>query len=290
MKQLIEDYKRRIEDYKRRIAAMKLELNSNYGNSIKDNIEKQERLIATILNYETFIPELEHELTLSKKKEYYDNLQKENVQAENFDDLGREDKTNSPDNNNSNSPDNNKTNSPDNNKTNNPIVQTDNFPDFIARVDFSILRTQKASLIEIIDEFESEIEFETDYAKERNTNLIGILNLIDALQDYAVDIVGMNPIDVFDIGFEESREDVIKTDKLDNVDIMINGIIIRKKQGIDCTEEESAIIKDYLRELKSPSEQAIVANIQLLFPKEYSEYLYYLYEEDELDGYQNGYL
>ena len=282
MKQLIEDYKRRIEDYKRRIAAMKLELNSNYGNSIKDNIEKQERLIATILNYETFIPELEHELTLSKKKEYYDNLQKENVQAENFDDLGREDKTNSPDNNNSNSP--------DNNKTNNPIVQTDNFPDFIARVDFSILRTQKASLIEIIDEFESEIEFETDYAKERNTNLIGILNLIDALQDYAVDIVGMNPIDVFDIGFEESREDVIKTDKLDNVDIMINGIIIRKKQGIDCTEEESAIIKDYLRELKSPSEQAIVANIQLLFPKEYSEYLYYLYEEDELDGYQNGYL
>ena len=282
MKQLIEDYKRRIEDYKRRIAAMKLELNSNYGNSIKDNIEKQERLIATILNYETFIPELEHELTLSKKKEYYDNLQKENVQAENFDDLGREDKTNSPDNNNSNSP--------DNNKTNNPIVQTDNFPDFIARVDFSILRTQKASLIEIIDEFESEIEFETDYAKERNTNLIGILNLIDALQDYAVDIVGMNPIDVFDIGFEESREDVIKTDKLDNVDIMINGIIIRKKQGIDCTEEESAIIKDYLRELKSPSEQAIVANIQLLFPKEYSEYLEYLYEEDELDGYQNGYL
>ena len=282
MKQLIEDYKRRIEDYKRRIAAMKLELNSNYGNSIKDNIEKQGRLIATILNYETFIPELEHELTLSKKKEYYDNLQKENVQAENFDDLGREDKTNSPDNNNSNSP--------DNNKTNNPIVQTDNFPDFIARVDFSILRTQKASLIEIIDEFESEIEFETDYAKERNTNLIGILNLIDALQDYAVDIVGMNPIDVFDIGFEESREDVIKTDKLDNVDIMINGIIIRKKQGIDCTEEESAIIKDYLRELKSPSEQAIVANIQLLFPKEYSEYLYYLYEEDELDGYQNGYL
>ena len=48
-------------------------------------------------------------------------------------------------------------------------------------------------------------------------------------------------------------------------------IIERKRQGIDCTEEESAEIKAYLRELKLPEEQPVVAEIQELFPLEYGE-------------------
>lgn len=50
-------------------------------------------------------------------------------------------------------------------------------------------------------------------------------------------------------------------------------IINRKKRGIDCSEAESAEIKQYLTELKTPHEQPIVADIQIWFPQEYEEYL-----------------
>ena len=50
-------------------------------------------------------------------------------------------------------------------------------------------------------------------------------------------------------------------------------IIKRKQLGIDCTEQESAEIKGYLREFKLPEEQSIVSAIQMLFPQEYGEYL-----------------
>jgi hypothetical protein len=53
----------------------------------------------------------------------------------------------------------------------------------------------------------------------------------------------------------------------------IYGIIKRKKEGIDCTEEESAEIKGWLRELKLPFEQPTISEIQLLFPQEYGEFL-----------------
>ena len=108
------------------------------------------------------------------------------------------------------------------------------------------------------------------------TNLDGILNLIDCIQDFAVDVVGLNPIDVFDFELEENREDIIKPNKLfDALEPVIDviDVIERKKQGIDCTEAESAEIKGYLRELKLPEEQQIVSVIQLLFPIEYGEFL-----------------
>lgn len=53
----------------------------------------------------------------------------------------------------------------------------------------------------------------------------------------------------------------------------IISIIERKKMGTDCTEEESAAIKGYLREHKLPNEQPMVSEIQLLFPLEYGEFL-----------------
>lgn len=53
----------------------------------------------------------------------------------------------------------------------------------------------------------------------------------------------------------------------------IISIIEKKKIGIDCTEEESAEIKGYLREYKFPNEQCIVSEIQYLFPIEYGEWL-----------------
>ena len=133
-------------------------------------------------------------------------------------------------------------------------VQPDETPQLISRIDFTTLRTQKKTLIEIIDDMEKK---NAEYYKNETSDLSGILNLIDAIQDYAVDVVGLNPIDVFDFEFEESREDVVKSNKsdlLDNEELYVKDIIARKKQGIDCTEEESAEIKGYLRELKMPDE------------------------------------
>lgn len=54
---------------------------------------------------------------------------------------------------------------------------------------------------------------------------------------------------------------------------IIREIIIKKENGIDCTEEESAEIKGYIKEYKLVEESAIVSTIQNLFPQEYGEAL-----------------
>ena len=164
------------------------------------------------------------------------------------------------------------------NKSNPIVLITDETPQLISRIDFTTLRTQKKSLIKIIDQYE--LNKNVMVSKESEAlDLCGILNLIDSIQDFAVDVMGLNPIDIFDFELEESREDVIKPEDVTKLtysvitDDVINNIIERKKQGIDCTEEESAEIKGFLRELKLPDEQAIVAEIQSLFPIEYGEFL-----------------
>jgi hypothetical protein len=72
----------------------------------------------------------------------------------------------------------------------------------------------------------------------------------------------------------------ITFDSLNGIDLFLSKedqiileIIERKKKGIDCTEAESAEIKGYLKELKLPEEQVLVAEIQELFPQEYGEFL-----------------
>ena len=158
-------------------------------------------------------------------------------------------------------------------------VQPDETPQLIRKIDFTTLRTQKKTLIEIIDEYERllNVQYQKGINDDKISDLSGILNLIDCLQDYAVDVMGLNPIDVFDFELEESREDMIKPEDVTKLtyptDDVVNDIIDRKRQGIDCTEEESAEIKGFLRELKLPDEQAIVTTIQSLFPIEYGEFL-----------------
>jgi len=69
----------------------------------------------------------------------------------------------------------------------------------ILKIDFTTLRTQKGTLIAIISELEKkqDIRFE---------DLDGILNLIDSIQDYAVDELGVDAMHVFDFELEEERE------------------------------------------------------------------------------------
>ena len=64
-------------------------------------------------------------------------------------------------------------------------------PEFIKKIDWQLLRNQKNSLLHIInDGFIPDEDIKND--------LIGILSLIDAVQDYAVDEMNLNENDVYD--------------------------------------------------------------------------------------------
>lgn len=73
-------------------------------------------------------------------------------------------------------------------------------PKILASIDWTALRTQKTSLL-------ATIEFlEKNKVPQLPEDLDGILHLIDALQDYAVDEMGVPAIHVFDFEQEENRE------------------------------------------------------------------------------------
>lgn len=76
-----------------------------------------------------------------------------------------------------------------------------NTPEWIKRIDFTELRNQKTTLLKRMDILETD----GDHEDEVN-DLDGILNLIDALQDYAVDVLGVPEMLVFDFEKEEERE------------------------------------------------------------------------------------
>lgn len=71
-------------------------------------------------------------------------------------------------------------------------------PYFIEKIDWSELRNQKKLLLETIN---------NDYVSPKHKEALeGILALIDAAQDYAVDEIGLNSNDVFDFELEEGRD------------------------------------------------------------------------------------
>lgn len=75
------------------------------------------------------------------------------------------------------------------------LINNNNTPDPIKKIDWSELRKQKSSLIRTISGM---------LEGEEQDNLTGILHLIDAVQDYAVDELEISSIHVFD--FEEEEE------------------------------------------------------------------------------------
>lgn len=80
-------------------------------------------------------------------------------------------------------------------------------PEVLKKIDWTDLRTQKTALLEVI-EFFGRVKFnmKTDENPRIIEGLDGILNLIDALQDFAVDEMGVNQIHVFDFEEEDKRE------------------------------------------------------------------------------------
>lgn len=73
-------------------------------------------------------------------------------------------------------------------------------PEFLTKIDFTSLRTQKTSLLSAIKYFED------NHVPKITDDLNGILALIDAIQDYAVDEMQIPEIHVFDFEVEEERE------------------------------------------------------------------------------------
>jgi hypothetical protein len=114
-----------------------------------------------------------------------------------------------------------------------------NTPEWVKRIDFTDLRTQKTMLLETINN--------DAVNPEHKEGLEGVLATIDALQDYAVDELGVPEMLVFDFELEEERDMTTPTGKKtlwlcphcgsDNVEIKnwVNantGIV-----GTDCEDE-----------------------------------------------------
>jgi hypothetical protein len=85
-------------------------------------------------------------------------------------------------------------------------------PEFIRKIDWSDLRGQKAVLIKLADTIRNtKPQPNTDMVvlmlpKDTEDVLEGILGLIDAAQDYAVDVLGIPEMHVYDFELEEERE------------------------------------------------------------------------------------
>jgi len=71
-------------------------------------------------------------------------------------------------------------------------------PEFIRKTDWEMLRKQKLSLI-------NTVEHENDLTQEVRDDLEGIIGLLDALQDYASDDLGMGDKFIFNIEPEECQ-------------------------------------------------------------------------------------
>lgn len=78
------------------------------------------------------------------------------------------------------------------------IIGDDDAPEILKKIDWSELRNQKSTLLAIISG--------VNVKQENIGDLDGILNLIDALQDYAVDVLGISAVHVFNFEEEENRE------------------------------------------------------------------------------------
>jgi hypothetical protein len=81
---------------------------------------------------------------------------------------------------------------------------TTEVPEFIEKTNWELLRGQKTVLLKLVNEIEKQ---KTSTAiismpKETAEVLDGIINFLDSIQDYAVDIAGKDEVDVFGINPE----------------------------------------------------------------------------------------
>ena len=75
-------------------------------------------------------------------------------------------------------------------------------PEVLKKIDWAELRSQKEGLLKTIDEIEK-FKNPSEESNERIGELNGLVALLDALQDYAVDEIGVPELYVFDLEVED---------------------------------------------------------------------------------------
>lgn len=77
-------------------------------------------------------------------------------------------------------------------------------PEVLKKIDWAELRSQKEGLLKTIDEIEKfNAPNPSDESDQRIGELNGLIALLDALQDYAVDEIGIPELYVFDLEVED---------------------------------------------------------------------------------------
>lgn len=76
------------------------------------------------------------------------------------------------------------------------VVYSESYPEFIKKMDWKLLREQKEIFIKVLYAPDEGDDDDVPY-------LEGILHLIDAIQDYAIDEAGFTEKEVFDLPEEE---------------------------------------------------------------------------------------
>ena len=78
-------------------------------------------------------------------------------------------------------------------------------PEFIKKIDWDLLREQKSNIFFIINDIEENAQYDSEDEEEIGTyqewidSLNGIIELINTIQDYAVDEMGMTDEEIFNL-------------------------------------------------------------------------------------------
>ena len=81
-------------------------------------------------------------------------------------------------------------------------AENDEHPAFMQNMDWELLKQQKRTLLEEIDAMEKK---NASYYESVINDFTGILNLLDSIQDYAVDIMGIDENVVMDLTPDEDE-------------------------------------------------------------------------------------
>ena len=82
-------------------------------------------------------------------------------------------------------------------------------PEFIQKIDWKLLREQKLDVLQIINDIEENAQYDSEPDSELGVynnwieSLEGLISLIDSLQDYATDEMGLSDKEVFNLNEEE---------------------------------------------------------------------------------------
>lgn len=139
------------------------------------------------------------------------------------------------------------------------MINWEHVPEFIKSIDWGLLRTQKNMLLELIPAND-----------EQGDDIEGIVLIIDALQDYIVDEVGIDAVHVFDFETEEKRDN--STDEPKQKSICVYVVIENKSEDYHGTYKEIIAIFN--------EKEAAVSKIKELEEENYNcniEYDYDIY-------------